>query len=147
MHGRHLFAAAAAGILKGILHNAAALGDRDRLDRDRGIRGEGLLARALDELRELLDLGSALIELDAGVEVLGVLAHDNQVNVAEARAVARLRQAGANAGVQVKMLAQGHVNATETRSDRRGDGALDSNFGLGDCIEHVLGQRRAKLGP
>ena len=72
------FAAAAAGVLKGILHNATALGDGDRLDRDGGIGCEGLLARALDKLRELLDLGSALIELDAGVEVLGVLAHDDQ---------------------------------------------------------------------
>lgn len=43
------------------------------------------------------------------------------------------------------MLAQGHVDAAETRADRRGDGALDGNLGLGDRIEHVLGQRRAKL--
>ena len=145
MHGRHLFAAAAAGILKGILHNAVALDDRDRLDRDRGIGGKGLLTRTLDELRELLDLGSALIELDAGVEVLGVLAHDDQVDVAEARAVARLRQAGAHAGVQVEVLTQGNIDAAEARADRRGDGALDGNLGLGDRIEDVLGQRRAKL--
>ena len=32
MHGRHLFAAAAAGVLKSVLHNAAALGDGNRLD-------------------------------------------------------------------------------------------------------------------
>ena len=50
VYGRHLFAAAAAGVLKGILHDAATLGNRDRLDRDRGIGGEGLLTRTLDEL-------------------------------------------------------------------------------------------------
>ena len=116
VHRRHLFASAAAGVLKGIFHNATALGDGDGLDRDGGIRGKGLLTRALDKLREFLNLGSALIELNAGVEVLGVLTHNNQVNVAEARAIARLRQAGAHAGVQVKMLAQGHVNAAETRA-------------------------------
>ena len=43
------------------------------------------------------------------------------------------------------MLAQGDVNAAEARADRRGDGALDGNLGLGDRIEHVLGQWRAKL--
>ena len=50
VHGRHLFAAAAASILKGVLHNTAALGDGDGLDRDGGIRGEGFLTRALDKL-------------------------------------------------------------------------------------------------
>ena len=32
VHGRHLFTAAAAGVLKGVLHNAAALGDGDGLN-------------------------------------------------------------------------------------------------------------------
>lgn len=43
------------------------------------------------------------------------------------------------------MLAQGDVNAAEARADRCGDGALDGNFGLGDRIEDVLGQRRTEL--
>ena len=43
------------------------------------------------------------------------------------------------------MLAQGHVDAAEARANRCGDGALDGNLGLGDRIEHMLGQRRVKL--
>ena len=43
------------------------------------------------------------------------------------------------------MLTQCHVDTAETGSNRRGNGTLDGNFGLGDSIENMLGQRRAVL--
>ena len=66
----------------------------------------------------------ALLVLDAGVEVFGVLADDDQVDVLEARAHAGIRLAGAHLRVEVEALAQGDVDGAEAAADRRRDRAL-----------------------
>ena len=107
--------------------------DADRLDRDAGGVGPVLIflsvARLLIGVDQLGRLGLALLELDAGVEVLGVLADDDQVDVLVVAAHAGVALARPHAGVQVERLPQQHVDAAEARADRRGDRGLERRVG------------------
>ena len=100
----------------------------------------------LDPVDELERLGLALLELDAGVEVLGVLSDDDHVDVLVARAGARDRERRAQVHVQVEHLAKRHVDAAEARADRSGHGALDGDLVLADRLDDMVGQRCAVLG-
>ncbi len=78
------------------------------------------------QLDQLGGLGLAALELDAGVQALGVLADDHQVDrhLAEEAPHALVLLAGANAGEQAELLPQMDVDAAEAGADRRGDGGL-----------------------
>jgi hypothetical protein len=70
----------------------------------------------------------AFLELDAGVDVLGVLAVDHHVHVAGAldgRGDALEPAHGPHAGVQVQHLAQRHVQRADAAAHRRGQRPLD----------------------
>ena len=125
VHRGDLAAAVRARVLEGEAHDALAALARDDLDALGGVVADHVL--------------------DAGVEVLGVLAHDDEVDVVEAAAHALHRLGRAQAGVQVELLAQRHVDAAEARADRRRDRPLDRHLVAADRLEHVLGQRRAVL--
>ena len=104
-----------------------------------------LSAVRLDPLDQLGRLRRALLELDAGVEVLGVLAHDDQVDVVEAAADARIALARAHLRVQVELLAQRDVDRAEAAADRRRDRPLQRDAGLADRVEDVGRQRVAAV--
>ncbi len=81
--------------------------------------------------------------LDARVQVLGVLADDDQVDVLVARLDALHRPRGAQIGVQVERLAEGHVDRAKALADGSRDRPLEGDLRGSDRFEHVLGQRRA----
>ena len=87
----------------------------------------------------------ALLVLDAGVEVLGVLAHDHEVDVVEARADARVGLARAHLRVEVEALAQADVDRAEAAADRRRDRALERDPVAPDRVERLVGQRVAAV--
>ena len=89
-------------------------------------------------------VGAGLV-LDAGVQVLGVLAHDHEVDVVVARAHARVRLAGAQAGVEAELVAQRDVDRAEAGADRRRDRAFQRDLVRLDRRERLLRQRRAGL--
>ena len=104
-----------------------------RLDADAGgVReadlGVELRERLLEEFLELLVVGAARLELDAGVDVLGVLAEDHHVHL-----FGRLDRGGhalepahrAQAHVQVEHLAQRDVQRADAAADRRRERSLD----------------------
>ena len=91
--GRDLVAAVGDGVLEREAGDPLGGGAGDDLDALRGIRADHVL--------------------DAGVEVLGVLADDDEVDVLVARLEALDRSRRAQVGVQVERLAQGHVDAAE----------------------------------
>ncbi len=101
VHGRHLAAAVAPRVVDRELDDPARAADRDRLDRDPGV-GPNATAVGLDPCDQVERRGRSLLELDAGVEVLGVLAHDHEVDVVEARADSGVRLAGAHLREQVE---------------------------------------------
>ena len=64
--------------------------------------------------------------LEAAVEVLGVLAHDDQVDLLEAGGDARQRAQRAQVGVEVELLAELHVDRLEALAHLGGDRALSA---------------------
>ena len=75
----------------------------------------------VQELDELLRLGRALLDLEAGVDVLGVLAEDHHVDllgVLHRRRDTREPAHRPQADVEVEDLAQRDVEAADAAADR-----------------------------
>jgi len=72
-----------ARILERVVHDPLAGRDRDRLDAEPGVRSNLFLESALDLLDHLRGFRLSFLELEAGIYVFGVLAHDHQVDVLE----------------------------------------------------------------
>src|SRR5262249_39909097 len=93
-----------------------------------------------DELEALGDAGRLHV-LDAGVEVLDVLADQHQVNAAAAvgrRHVGQLAHR-ADVGVGLEEFAQGDVSALLAVADGGGERALEDDAGLADGFDGVGG--------
>ena len=99
----------------------------------------------LDPADQLLGLFRALLVLDPGVEVFGVLADDDQVDFVETRSHARIGLARADLPVEVEALAEGDVHGPEADSDRCRDRPLEGNAGLANRVEDLVGQRIAAV--
>ena len=112
---------------------APAVGDRV-LEREAGDPLRGLAGDDLDALRGI----AADDVLDARVEVLGVLADDDEVDVVEAADDALHRAGRAQVRVQAERLAERHVDAAEALPHRRRDRALDGDLVAPDRLEDVL---------
>ena len=84
--------------------------------------------------------------LDARVEVLGVLAHDHEVDVLVARLDALEGPRGPEVRVQAEHLAERDVDAAEAAADGRRDRALERDPVAAHRLEHVLRERGAVLG-
>jgi len=121
------------------LDDPARAGDRDRLDRDRRIGPNLALAHLDDRLR----LFGSEVELDPRVEVLGILAHDHQIDVLVLGPNAGVVFARPHARVEIEQLSQRHVHAAETLSDGRGNRAFERDLVAPDAIEDLVRQRRA----
>ena len=85
--------------------------------------------------------------LDAGVEVLGVLADDHEVHVLVARLEALHRAGRAQVRVQAEHLAERDVDAAEARADGRRDRALEGDLVAPDRLEHVRPGAACRTGP
>ena len=100
-----------------------ALG-RERLDRDPG-RGEDLLRLAgVEEVDHRLRVIRPGLELDAGVQVLRVLADHDEIDGVVAGAHARVGLARPHAGVEAQLVPQGDVDGAEAGADRGRDRPL-----------------------
>ena len=119
---------------------APAVGDRVL----EGVPGDPLRRRAGDDLDAL---GGVLADhvLDAGVQVLGVLADDDQVDVVVAKVEALHRARRADVGVQVERLAERHVDAPEPATDRGRDRALERDVIAPDRLEDAVRERCPEL--
>src|SRR5207249_4121426 len=112
--------------------------DRERLDRDARVAVAQLAAALLDPLDQLLGVRRALLVLDAGVEVFGVLPDDDQVDLVEPRPDPFVRLAGAHLRVEVERLPQADVDGAETSADRGRDRALQRDAGPANRVERGL---------
>ena len=83
--------------------------------------------------------------LDAGVEVLGVLADDDEIDVLVAGLETLDRASRSEVGVQPERLAERDVDAPEALADRGRDRALEGDLVSADRFQDVLGERRAVL--
>ena len=122
-----------------------------RFDADAGARRNAALAElavsrdhhfieVLDEIEADRIVG---LPLDAHVDVLGVLAVHDHVEVLRplvGAGGAGVVAAGAHAAVEIKDLAQGHVQGADAATDRCGERALDRHAVGADRREGVLRQ-------
>src|SRR5439155_5296982 len=120
VHGGHLAPAVAACEVEGELDDPARALDRDRLDRDAGA-GADTAPALRDPFGQVAGRLRALLELDACVQILGVLPDYDQIDVVEARAHARVDLARAHLPVEIECLAQADVDRAEAAADRRRD--------------------------
>ena len=123
---RDLFAAVLAGIVKG---KAADL----------------FTGGAGDELNAV---GHLIVDhvLDALVQILGVLAHDDKIHIVKAGGYARQRMHRAQVGVGGKALTQLHIDAAETLADGGSRGALERPATGRDGVQRAGGDQLAALG-
>src|SRR5262249_24825131 len=71
----------------------------------------------------------------AGVQPLGVLADDDEVHVPVGDLDPRQGRDGPDAGVEVQLLAQGHVDGAEALAHGRGTRALEGDAGAAAQVE------------
>ena len=114
---RHLLAAVTARVL-----------EREARDARRRLLG--------DDLQALDDPGNHLV-LEAGVQVFGVLAHDHEIDVLEARRDARQVPHRAQVRVQIERLAQADVHAREALADRRRHRPLEGDLVPADGVDEL----------
>ena len=107
-----------------------------------GVARDPLRRGAGDDLDALRGVGPDTV-LDPGVEILGVLAHDDQVDVVVAGLDALHRSRRADVGVQFQRLAQRDIHRAEATADRGRDGSLDRHAVLSDRLDDAVRQRSA----
>ena len=132
VHERDAVALVGDGVLDSRPHDALGALLGHRLDADAGGVGETDLLHAFrecfgEELLELVAIIGAMLELDAGINVLGVFAEDDHVG--QLRLLHGTRHTlepahRSEAGVQVENLAQRDVDRTDAAADRRGERPL-----------------------
>ena len=111
-----------------------------------GVAHDPLGRRPRDEPQALDHAGHDDV-LQPGVQPLGVLADDDQVDVLVGRLDARQRADGADAGVQVESLPQPDVDRAEALADRRGARPLEGDAvacGSGRALLRAAGRRAAR---
>src|ERR1700674_3078208 len=90
-------------------------------------------------------VGGALLELEPRVDVLGVLADDDEVEVVAQVASALVSLDRPHERVQIEGLAQGDIDAAEAAADRCRDRTLERNLVLADRLQNMVGQGCAVL--
>ncbi len=86
------------GVLDGPADQALGAGDAHGLDADAGIRADLRAHLVVEEVDDLLGFRRALLPLDSGVDVLGVLAEDDHVEHARGASSARARRGSSEPG-------------------------------------------------
>ena len=153
VHQRHALALVGDGVLDRRADQPLAPLARDRLDADGdGLREADLLVHlgevVLEEREELLDVLGAGLELDAGVDVLGVLAEDHHVDllgVLDRRGHALEPADRAEADVEVEQLPQRDVERADAAADGRRQRPLDADQVLAERLDRLVGQPGGEL--
>ena len=123
VHGGHPLAAVLHGVLEGESRHAR-----------RGVLG--------DDLQALDDAGHDLV-LEAGVEILGVLPHDHEIDALVPGRHRRDVPDRPQIGEEVERLSQSDVDAGEAAADRRRHRPLERHLVAQDRVEERRRQRRA----
>ena len=112
------------------------VGERELRDAGGGFERDDL--QALDDARHDL-------VLETGIEVLGVLAHDDEIDVLVARRHTRDVPDGTEIRKELERLAQADVHAGKPASNRRRQRPLERNLVARNRLEQCFRKRRAVL--
>ena len=139
--------------LNGHANEALGTGDGDGFDADTGVQADLLLAAFehvfVQEVDELGCLGSSLLPLDAGVDIFGILAVDDDVHefgMLHGRGCAFVVPHGTHAGVEIQDLAQGNVQRADAAAHWCGQRAFDSDAEVTDGVDGVIGEPVVEFG-
>src|SRR6266508_548791 len=94
----------------------------------------------LDPVDQVARVRAPLLEFDARVEILGVLADDDEVDLFVSRADAGVALAGPDLSVEVECLAQRHVHRAEACAYGSRDRPLERDAVSLDRVEGVVRQ-------
>ncbi len=128
-------------VLDGGAHEALRTRFGHGFDADAGVGPDLPAVLVVEEVDEAFDLGRALLELLAGVDVLGVLPEDHHVDVLgvlHRRRHAREPPHRPQAHVQVHDLAQRDVEAADAAADRRRQRPLDADEVVEERLDRLL---------
>ena len=134
------------GVLDRLAHQPLGAFFRHGLDADAGRLREADLGHphlVLQEVDHFLHFRRAGLPLDAGVDVLGVLAEDDHVH--QLRMLHRRRRAVEIAHrtltyIEIQVLAQRHVERADATTDRRGQRPFDGHHILFHRLQRLVGQ-------
>ena len=132
-------------VLEGVADDPLGRLRADRLHRDSRARGDLPRLKRVERLDHATGRLRAGFVLDAGVEVLGVLPHDDEIDVLVARAHARVRLARPKACIELELVAKCDVHGAEAGADRRRDRPLQRDAVRLHRLERLLGEGRACL--
>jgi len=143
VHQGHRFPVVVDGVLYRLAHQVLRIDDTDRLDADASVQRDLRVHLLGQEVDQLLRLRAPLLPFNAGVHVFHVLPVDDHIHFLGL--LYRAWDAGQvpdrpDAGIELHLLAQGHVDASDPASDRRGEGALNGHLVAADLLQRVLGE-------
>src|SRR5438132_9920495 len=141
----HLAAAVGARVNESEVDDSGAGRHRDGLDTEPGVWPNRFSGSCANPLNHVAGLGFSFLELDAGVDVLGVLPDDDQVDVVVPRADPRIALAGANQGIEIELFAERDVHRSDPLPNRRCQRPLDRHLVPTDRLEHRRRHRGAVL--
>ena len=115
----------------------------DGLDPDAGVERDVGAHLLVQEAADLVLLARAHLPLDPRIHVLGVLAENDDVDLAgllDRRRRAFVPAAGPNAAIEIELLAERDVQRAEPAAHRRRQRSLDRHAPFADRLQRVLGQ-------
>ena len=145
VNGGHLMATVVDRPLEREAEHALGAEYGDGLDADTRVGANRPAPKPLDIGDQLERFRLSLRELDARVEILGVLAHDHEVDVLVPAAHPGIRLARAHQRIEVQLATQRNVDRADAFADRRGQRAFDRHLVAPYRLEHVRRQRVAVL--
>jgi len=145
---RDSFAVVVDGVFDGGFDEALGAFARDRLDAEACAIGEADLGElfgevVLEELLEFRSILGAFLELDACINIFGILAEDGHVDefgLLDGRGDADEPADGAKAGVEVEDLTECDVERADAAADWRGERAFDADEVFLEGIEGGIGE-------
>ena len=153
MHERDALEAVLHRVLDGHAHQALGSGHGNRLDANAGVEANLLLAALqhvfVEELDQAGAVGSSLLPLDAGVNVFGVLAEDDDIHalgMLHRRRHTLVVLHGTDAAVEIEDLAQSDVQRADAAAHGRSQRTLDGDAKFADGFDRVIGQPGIELG-
>ncbi len=132
-------------VVEGEANDALRRRGGDRLHRDARLERDLLRLKRVHRLDDVRCVLAPGLVLDPRVQILGVLANDDDVDAVVAGAHAGIRLAGAHARVQLEIVAQCDIHGAKAGTDRCRDRPLQRDAVALDRLERRVGKGRPRL--
>ena len=145
MSSGNLLATVLQRILERISNNILRGSNRNRLEGNAGVGANSARILFRAKVDQLPSAFGAFLELDASIQILGILADNHQVNIVVMTPSTGKRNDGAQANIKAERLAKRNVHATKTSANGSRDWPLDGDFVALDSLNGGI-RKRGALG-